>query len=214
MEPQRQPQSNRSIRLLTILGLTLTCCLLLPFSTVQARDAPSTSSQRQQSDGPDCEQPEPSITLEKQTNGVDGDRADDPMLPTIEPGGLVTWTYVVQNTSEVKLRDITVLDDQGVMVTCPQDTLEPHRSMTCMATGLAENLSATTATTVAGPCGPTYENIATVTGRYEDKTVTASDPSHYCNPPLNPAIDIEKATNGYDADVEPGPFILSRGPGT
>ena len=41
----------------------------------------------------------------------------------------------------------------------------------------------------------TYSNIGTVTVPVDDD----NDPSHYCNPP-DPGIDIEKATNGNDAD--------------
>ena len=46
-----------------------------------------------------------------------------------------------------------------------------------------------------GVTRPTYSNLGTVQARQ----LTDSDPSHYCNPPA-PAIDIEKATNGVDAD--------------
>jgi uncharacterized repeat protein (TIGR01451 family) len=130
-----------------------------------------------------------SIDIEKATNGQD---ADTPTGPYIEVGDPVAWTYEVTNTSNVTLIDVTVVDDQGVAVTCPQDTLDPGESMICTGVGVA----------VAGQ----YANEATVTGR--DPTgasVTDKDPSHYFG--SEPAIDIEKATNGEDADEPTGPKV-------
>ncbi len=43
-----------------------------------------------------------------------------------------------------------------------------------------------------------YENFAVVTA----PGATDTDNSHYCNPDLNPGIDLEKFTNGVDADTE------------
>jgi len=91
--------------------------------------------------------------------------------------------------------DVAVTDDREGAISCPKSTLTPGESMTCTAQGIAQN-------------GP-YANVGTVTGRDElDRTVRDDDPSHYTNPPPPPlAIDIEKATNGHDADNAPGPEI-------
>ena len=58
----------------------------------------------------------PDIDIEKATNGED---ADTPTGPQIPVGGDVTWTYVVTNTGNVDLTNVTVVDDQGVAVQLP-----------------------------------------------------------------------------------------------
>ncbi len=138
----------------------------------------------------DCQPPtNPAIDIEKATNGED---ADTPTGPEIIVGDPVDWTYVVTNTGDVALVDVTVVDDQGVTVTCPQDTLAVGETMTCTASGIAE----------VGQ----YANIGTVTGVAPDEsTVSDTDPSHYIGVEMvepNPAIDIEKSTNGQDADTQ------------
>ncbi|MCB9139652.1 MAG: hypothetical protein H6642_15025 [Caldilineaceae bacterium] len=138
----------------------------------------------------------PAIDIEKATNGED---ADDPTGPIIPVGGTVTWTYVVTNVGNAPLTDVTVTDDIIGAITCPQDTLAVGESMTCTAAG----------TSVAGQ----YENLASVVGTGpNDEQVTDEDPSHYFG--AEPAIDIEKATNGEDADAGPGPTIPQGDPVT
>jgi hypothetical protein len=107
---------------------------------------------------------DPSITIEKLTNGED---ADELPGPTILVGTPVTWTYVVINTGNVTLIEVTVTDDQGVTVICPQDSLAASETMTCTA-----NMTAT-----AGQ----YSNVGTVWGTPLDglDQVSDSDPSHY-----------------------------------
>ncbi len=103
------------------------------------------------------------IAIEKSTNGVD---ADTPPGVAVPPGDPVTWTYEVTNLGSDPLTDVTVTDDQGVTVTCPQTTLAAGESMTCTANGIA----------IAGQ----YANLGTVEGTLPSTaTVSASDPSHY-----------------------------------
>jgi uncharacterized repeat protein (TIGR01451 family) len=131
----------------------------------------------------------PAIDIEKATNGED---ADNPPGPTIDAGDPVTWTYVVTNTGNVTLTNVAVADDIVGAITCPETTLAPDASMTCTATGVA----------TPGQ----YANLATVRGETETGTeVTDEDPSHYNGTQV--AIDIEKATNGEDADNPPGPTL-------
>jgi uncharacterized repeat protein (TIGR01451 family) len=133
--------------------------------------------------------PEPEITLEKETNGADADAPPGPSIPAGDP---VNWNYRVTNTGNVTLSDIAVTDDQGVAVTCPPGSIAPGGEMTCTASGTA----------TAGQ----YANLGTVTANDPfGTTVTASDPSHYVG--AQPGIDVEKATNGEDADQWPGEFI-------
>ncbi|WP_406662197.1 hypothetical protein V7O66_06060 [Methanolobus sp. ZRKC3] len=136
----------------------------------------------------------PEIDIEKATNGEDADTAPGPGIPE---GDVVTWTYVVTNTGNVDLTNIQVADNVLGAITNiidkadGDDILAVGESWTLEATGTAE-------------CGP-YENEATVTGDSGDTTVDDSDPSHYFGE--CPEIDIEKATNGEDADTAPGPEI-------
>lgn len=107
---------------------------------------------------------QPSIDIEKSTNGED---ADTPTGPQILVGDPVNWVYVVTNTGDVTLNNVTVTDDQGVAVSCPQTTLAPQESMSCTASGIA----------VAGQ----YANVGSVVGTPTSggSTVEDSDPSHY-----------------------------------
>ena len=115
-------------------------------------------------------EPMPAVDLEKFTNGDD---ADEPAGPSIVVGQPVTWEYGVANTGDVALSAVIVTDDQGVAVTCPQDTLAVGESMSCTATGTA----------VLGQ----YANVGTVTGIAPDGSmVTDSDPSHYLGVPAEP----------------------------
>ena len=148
-----------------------------------------------------CPEPgsNPAIDIEKATNGHD---ADSPTGPFISVGGAVNWTYVVTNTGDIDLVNVAVTDDQGVAVSCPQNTLAIAEVMVCTANGVA----------TAGQ----YANIGSVTGDADEpggQTVDDSDPSHYFGEtPTNPAIDIEKATNGDDADNPTGPIIPAGDP--
>lgn len=152
-----------------------------------------------------CNPPGASITIEKATNGVDADDPNAGDAPQIAAGGVVSWRYVVTNTGDVTLQDVVVTDDQGESVSCPMTTLLAGASMTCSASGVAQELINTLFTTVPGLCGsipqtPLYENRGKVTGQTSNgQVVQDEDPSHYCNPP-GPSIEIEKTTNGVDAD--------------
>ncbi|MEL7447985.1 MAG: hypothetical protein AAFN78_02190, partial [Pseudomonadota bacterium] len=152
-----------------------------------------------------CNPQAPGIDIEKSTNGVDADDPNAGDAPQIAPGELVSWQYLVTNTGNTTLTGVSVVDDQGVVVSCPMDTLEPGESMVCTASGLAEDLLATASTTVPGLCGtvpntPLYENMGTASGTsLSGALVQDVDASHYCNP-QTPGVDIEKATNGVDAD--------------
>ena len=135
------------------------------------------------------------IDIEKYTNEEDADTEPGPI---VAEGSTVTWKYVVTNTGNVELTNVVVVDDQGVVLGEPvesitdNDILEVGETWTYEATGTAV-------------CGQ-YSNLATVTAdQPAGDQVSDNDPSHYfgsCG-----AIDIEKATNGEDADTEPGPEV-------
>ena len=116
----------------------------------------------------------PSISINKLTNGSDG--------PNILIGELVVWSYQLINTGNAPLSNISIVDDKGVIVTCPQTILAVGQSITCDATGTAQQ-------------GP-YSNSATVTATYLTTTVTATDTSSYFG--AAPSMTVDKRTNGSD----------------
>jgi hypothetical protein len=131
----------------------------------------------------------PAAALEKATNGHDADAAPG---PSILAGTPVEWTYLVTNTGDVSLANVAVTDDRGVAVSCPRSSLALGESMTCTP--------------------GQYANIGNATGDYTDDVgnstvVNDDDPSHYFG--ATPAVDIEKATNGEDADDVTGPVIIA-----
>jgi uncharacterized repeat protein (TIGR01451 family) len=130
------------------------------------------------------------VDIEKFTNGQD---ADAPLGPVLLVGDPISWTYVVTNTGSRELVNISVTDDQGETVTCPQTTLDAGASMICTADGTA---------TVGQ-----YANVGTVEAERPDTTIASdSDPSHYFGQ-TQLAITLEKSTNGVDADAAPGPVL-------
>ena len=112
----------------------------------------------------------PSIDIEKHTNGQD---ADTPSGPLVGIGSTVTWTYIVSNTGNIDLVDMTLFDDKIGVITnsCPQNNLAVGEMMSCTVTDTAitgqySNTATVVALTPPDPIIPT-------------STVTATDPSHY-----------------------------------
>jgi uncharacterized repeat protein (TIGR01451 family) len=112
----------------------------------------------------------PAIEIKKYTNGED---ADTPTGPFVEVGSTVTWTYVVSNTGEVPLSDVTVTDDHvGVTPSFVDGDSNGNQLLDLgelwlfQATGIA----------IEGQ----YANTGTVTGTSPGgQDVTDTDPSHY-----------------------------------
>ena len=124
--------------------------------------------------------PEPSISIEKATNGED---ADTPTGPVLNSGDEVTWTYVVTNTGNVPLTYVYVTDDVIGPVAGPID-LGVGESETFTKTGTAQ----------VGQ----YKNVATANGTYQDEDVTDTDPSHYLGSELmvlNPGLEVYKTAS-------------------
>lgn len=120
---------------------------------------------------------DPKIHIQKLTNGED---ANTEPGPKIQVGSTVLWTYVVTNSGDITLTQVTVTDDKGVTVTCPKTVLEPAESMTCTGSGKA----------VAGQ----YCNTGKATGKAPDGgTVMDTDPSHY----LGQRVGDEGCSPGY-----------------
>jgi len=170
----------------------------------------------------------PSIDIEKDTNG---DQADDTIGPILGEGDLVTWTYVVENTGDVPLANVVVTDsDSAVTVDCGAgsnviDFMLPGATATCTATGTAEiGLYENIADVIGDPVWPTDptdgccdpddpDSWPTDPETYEETgqpEVIDDDPSHYVG--AEGDVSIEKATNGVDADVAPGPIVYPGDP--
>lgn len=163
-----------------------------------------------------CNPPAPGLVIQKLTNGADANNPNGNDVPQVPPGAVVAWTYLVTNTGNITytVAQVVVTDNQpGVTpVFDPASDvngdglLSPGERWRYTATGTAANLQTPplTLTVVAG-CNPnnttapgprnTYANIGTVSA----PGASASDPSHYCNPPA-PGIVIRKLTNGFDAN--------------
>lgn len=139
-------------------------------ATISGYSLPTGGTQYSDSDSAmvNIDAPAPAMTLVKLTNGTDGS--------TFLVGTALTWTYLVTNTGDRLLTGISVVDDQGVSVTCPAKTLEVSASMTCSATGVA----------IAG----NYVNVGTATGTWDSTQVTATDNSSYFG--ANPKLDVQK----------------------
>ena len=129
------------------------------------------------------------IDIEKATNGVDADLPTGPVIPEGDP---VSWTYVVTNTGNVALANVVVSDDQGVVVSCPLDTLAVGGSMICTAAGTAE----------AGQ----YANVSTVVGDALGGPVTDTDPSHYFGMEAEVCVPDEKGKKGKKGKPRPKPW--------
>jgi streptogramin lyase len=138
----------------------------------------------------------PGVVLEKHTNGQD---ADNPPGPSVPVGDAVTWSYRVENTGNVDLTAVTVVDDNGTPA-------NPADDYTCvigeLAAGAVDDTSCSQeGTAVAGQ----YSNTATVSADAGAVPVADTDLSHYVG--TDQGVSLEKSTNGEDADSPPGPSV-------
>jgi LPXTG-motif cell wall-anchored protein len=127
--------------------------------------------------------PAPALHLAKSAQGVAADEAPGPSVPE---GTSVAFAYVVTNTGNEVLDGLAVVDDRGVVVTCPTTTLLPGATVACAGTGAA----------VPGP----YTNLGTAvaTGRDSGVEVRGTDSAHYLG--VATGLDVELTVDGDDAD--------------
>jgi uncharacterized repeat protein (TIGR01451 family) len=135
---------------------------------------------------------DPKMTLLKTTNDIDNDLTPGPYVLVGDP---VTWRYVVKNTGNVPLTDVAVVDDKLGPVCTIGALAVGATSPTCLKAGIA----------VKGQ----YSNLGTVSGKFEDFPVLASNIDHYFG--AQPAIGIAKKTNGTDYAAAPGAFVVVGG---
>ncbi len=111
----------------------------------------------------------PSVTLEKSTNGSDSDTAPGAELII---GNTVEWNFLVTNSGDVPLSNLTVTDEQiepastPPVPICEIASLPAGESRTCTATG----------TVIEGQ----YQNLGKVTANTDSGvTLNSDDRSHY-----------------------------------
>jgi hypothetical protein len=109
------------------------------------------------------------VRIQKLTNGQDVTEAPGPSIPI---GSAVTWTYVITNTSVFAFSSLSVTDDRGVAVACPQLLPPPGGSITCTGSGIA----------VAGQ----YRNVGIVTATANGNLFTDRDDSFYFGGAVQP----------------------------
>lgn len=128
-------------------------------------------------------------------NGESAGSELDPVRVKKE-GDTLNWIFKIANTGKVRLTGIQLT---GIGAACPKGALEPGESMECTATGKA-----------ALPIGK-HSLPVSATGRSSCSEASAAGVGYYTVPEsecvASPAIQIEKSTNGQDADTAPGPQI-------
>jgi len=136
--------------------------------------------------------PNPSIFIDKVTNGADGLNIlkDQP----------ITWTYKVINTGDVPLSGVTVTDDKEGPIT-------NRISGDANSNGLLDTNEVWTYTKTDTAKAGSYSNTGNVTGNYNGTPVTSSDPSSYFG--ANPSIAINKVTKS--TPVEGDGLLIPQG---
>jgi len=159
------------------------------------------------------------VSIVTTTNGGDG-------IP-LTPGESTTWEYVVTNTGNVELITLDVTDDKNAHV-CTIASLAAGASQTCTVTGIAgsdnyNNVGSVSGYPAINPTTPVSADDPTSYVVLESAVVTpeesqgaAPDSSEAAEEDFdgleNPAIDIELATNGIQADVAPGVQVTAGSP--
>ncbi|MCA9246453.1 MAG: VCBS repeat-containing protein [Planctomycetales bacterium] len=145
------------------------------------------------------------IDIEKATNGQD---ADTPTGPMILVGDTATFTYVVTNTGEVPLQGILIFDDAGTPGNTLDDFVPTYTGGDTNNDGFLDIDETWTYEATHTVTAGQYGNTGYVQGNTDTGTfVTDTDPSHHYGVEPVLGIDIEKATNGQDADNPTGPMI-------
>jgi uncharacterized repeat protein (TIGR01451 family) len=137
----------------------------------------------------------PGISIITKTNLTDNDSPPGLYIPT---GDTVTWTYTVNNTGNVNLSNVTVVDDQGVIINYVSGDTNGDGYLNLTETWVYQ----ATGTASAGQ----YTNIGSVTSTPPVGTdVSDSNPDNYFG--QSPGISLVKTTNDQDANSPTGPYI-------
>jgi hypothetical protein len=139
--------------------------------------------------------PVPSLDLEVSVNGNDADSAPGLFILAGDP---ITFTFDILNSGNVTLTNVSLIDDQGTpedpaddLVFCEVDELASFETRICEVSGLAGE----------GQIG----HSSVVTGTFETQVYSDADQTFYFG--AIPAVEIQKLTNGEDADDPIGPVL-------
>ena len=194
---------------LLIPGQTYTCwhgpVLALPGQHTDTATAAGVYAGDTLSDADDANYsapPQPDIDIEKHVsvdNQVTWHDADVSPGPQATEGGAVYFRFIIVNTGNVPLSNVTLSDNLYTVAGCPliPNPLPSGASYTCTIGPEAAQLGQ-------------HRNTATTTGRYGDLTLRDTDDANYYVPSA-PAIDVEKHVSvdnqatWHDADTSPGP---------
>ncbi len=114
----------------------------------------------------------PEIRLTKKTNNIDVTGAPG---PEVTVGDSVEWQYIIQNSGNVELLNISITDNPLANIDCDPTTAGLQNSGLSLVAGASMTCTATGTVTLGQ-----YSNTATVTGNPEGgEDVTASDTSWY-----------------------------------
>ena len=91
-------------------------------------------------------------------------------------GTELVWTYVVTNTGDTPLMNVSATDDQGVVVTCPATQLLVGESMTC---------EGEPGEAILGE----YANIGSVEATPAQPPADPDDPNEELTPVIDPETD-------------------------
>jgi len=127
----------------------------------------------------------PAISVDKSADKTD--------LPAV--GGDVTYTYLVTNTGNVPLSNVTLGDDKCSSVSGPSGDTNADSKL-----DLTETWTYTCAMTLT----ETTTNVATATGHYGDQTVEAKDDVTVTVAAAAPAISVDKSASATDLPVGGG----------
>ena len=158
--------------------------------------------------------PQPDIGINKQTNGTDDECRD------VIAGSTVTWTYTVENNGNVDLHNVVVTDDNGTPGANSPESDDDFNPDMVLGVDNVHNIGdvnnndilETTETWLYTYTGPAivgeYANVATVSGVYDDGTLTGQTVSGIeedCYNGVTPTIAVTKLTNLTDDTC---PYIL------
>ncbi|MGI8979635.1 MAG: DUF7507 domain-containing protein, partial [Pirellulaceae bacterium] len=142
----------------------------------------------------------PAIQVIKRVNGDDADSAPGVFVAT---GSTVNFTFFVSNTGNAALGSVTLSDNTVIPVPVlvgPFNIGDADLDNRLDTTETWQYIASAPA--LAGQ----HTNTATASGSSSDgQTVSDTDDGNYFG--VTAGIDIEKAVNGQDADIAPGPTL-------